>query len=430
MKPVIKFKIESQLSAEYAWTLQVFGDYIGFDVEVVQQEQDIYVAEHGLGDMQVSHFFRNTYQSGDRQFKAYFRTAPLHHTASNKPDYLSTCFYLLSYLQEYADYFPDKYNRFPFQGSVQQHYQIHQRNLVAEYFDILYQQTPKLQQLITKQQHRTTFFLSHDIDSLYGCFGDNYNALVKQGNIKTMLQLLFNHYLRKPDYMLLEKIMQIEDAYDVRSTFFWLVNKGKGTRAIENADYDFKDPKVQQIVNKTGQAGWTNGLHKSAGKDTYENELKKLNSPLRINRNHYLVTELPFTFDALESAGIQLDATMGFPDEPGFRNSYGLPLRPYNFHSQKAYSFLEVPLNVMDTSLKFYQQLNSKQAGITILEFLEKHPSNALISILFHNNYFFDYADKGWITVYKNILDYIKQHQFEVLTPEAILNKYAPALKQ
>ena len=68
--------------------------------------------------------------------------------------------------------------------------------------------------------------------------------------------------------------MDIEDEYDVRSTFFWLVNQGKGTRNINNADYNFKDNNVQRVVNEITSRGWTNGLHKSAGKDTFENELK------------------------------------------------------------------------------------------------------------------------------------------------------------
>jgi len=425
LKPLIKFRIESPLVAEYTWTLQVFGKYIGFDVEVVTEGQDVYVAEHGLGDIQVSHFFRNTYTSGDKQYHAFFRNEPLHFTASNKPDYLSTCFYLLSYLQEYADYFPDKYNRFPFEISLQKKYNIHHQNIVADYFDALYQNTPKLQLLVKKQVHKSAFFLSHDIDSIYGALGDNYKYLLSNFKLGTLLQLIFNHYLKTPDYLLLNKIMDIEDGYDVQSTFFWLVNQGKGTRSISNADYDFNDKKVQGAVLNIADRGWHNGLHKSAGKDTYISELLKLKptSPV-INRNHYLVTELPHTFDAIEHATIAIDATMGFPDEPGFRNSYGLPIHPFNFHTKTAYGFLEVPLNIMDTSLKFYKREDAQTATSSILAFLESNKTNTLMSVLWHNNYFFDYADKGWIDAYKTILQFIKHHEFEVLTPAGIIEKY------
>lgn len=85
---------------------------------------------------------------------------------------------------------------------------------------------------------------------------------------------------------------------------------------------------------------------------------------------------------------------------------------------------MEVPLNVMDTSLKFYQKQDARSAEKSILTFLENNTENALISVLWHNNYFFDYTDKGWIDAYKSILQFIKQQHFEVLSPEQILQKY------
>ncbi len=107
-KALIRIKIESQLSKEYEWTLNVFADYIGFKAEFVDDSYEILIAEHGQCDIQVSHFFKNSFIQGNFNFKSYFRKEPLHYTASNKPDYVSTCFYLLSCLQEYADYKPDK----------------------------------------------------------------------------------------------------------------------------------------------------------------------------------------------------------------------------------------------------------------------------------------------------------------------------------
>ncbi|HMZ90665.1 MAG TPA: hypothetical protein PLM90_14605, partial [Chitinophagales bacterium] len=98
----ITCRIESPLVSEYTWVMKVFAKYIGFNVQFVDGNEDMLIAEHGMGDIQVSHFFRMTYQSGDCHFKSYFRKELLHYTASNKPDYLSTCFYLLSYLQEYT----------------------------------------------------------------------------------------------------------------------------------------------------------------------------------------------------------------------------------------------------------------------------------------------------------------------------------------
>jgi len=425
MPSTIKFKIESELQKEYAWTISVFAKYIGFNCAFVSEGEDILIAEHGIGDIQVSHFFRNTYQSGNFQFKGYFRKEPLHSNASGKADYLSTCFYLLSYLQEYIDYAPDKYERFPYDISLQKHFNCIEQNLVTQYFDVLYETTPKLKALVKKQERAIQYFLSHDIDSVYGALGDNYSYLLKHGSVGVLMQLIFNHYLRTPDYLLLNKILDIEDDYAVRSTFFWLVNSGKGTRRINNADYEIETPAVKKIRSEIISRGWENGLHKSAGKDTYVNELKKQGElGLAINRNHYLITELPNTFDDLESSGIKLDSSMGFPDVMGFRNSYGLPIKPFNIKEKREYNFVEVPLNVMDTTLKFYHNCNSKQAEKKILDFLEKNKTNALLTILWHNNYFFDFADKGWLELYKTILQFIKETGGEVTTAKKIMQDF------
>lgn len=421
----IKFKIESELHKEYEWVLSVFGKYIGFKCAFVHQDEDILIAEHGMGDVQVSHFFKNIYLSGDYHFKSYFRKEPLHFTASNKPDYLSTCFYLLSYLQEYTDYFPDKYDRFPYDISLQNHFHCIEENLVAKYFDALYESTPKLKSLIEKQTHKTKFLLTHDIDSLYGALGDNFSYLLKHAKIDILCKLIVNHYLGTPDYMLLDKIMDIEDEYDVKSVFFWLVNFGMGTPKIRNADYLLSDKKVKAIKERIHLRGNINALHKGAGKETHAKEFDKLKDfAVRMNRNHYLQIELPAGFNGMEHSELLLDSTMGFPEHYGFRNNYGLPFHPFKLKEKRAYNFIEVPLILMDTTLKFYQGKNSKTAQKSVMDFLEKNKENALMTILWHNNYFFDLSDKGWITLYKDILQFIKANEMQSVTPQQLLDAF------
>lgn len=421
----IKFKIESDLHKEYEWVISVFAKYVGFEAVFVHTEEDILIAEHGMGDIQVSHFFKNMYLSGDFQFKSYFRKEPLHYTASNKPDYLSTCFYLLSYLQEYTDYVPDTYDRFPFELSLQKHFQCIEENLVAKYFDALYETTPKLKSLTTKKEHKSKFFLTHDIDSLYGAVGDNYKFLLKHGKIATLLQLIFNHFLRTPNYMLLDKIMDIEDAYDVKSVFFWLVHEGMGNPRIKNADYFIDDKKVKAVRTKIYERGFVTALHKSISSDTHAKEFQKLGSHiLEVNRNHFLQIELPQGFNGMENSEVKIDSTMGFPEAIGYRNNYGLPFRPFKLKEKRAYNFLEVPLVIMDTTLKFYNNKNSASAKNVVLDFLEKNKQNAVLTILWHNNYFFDYSDTGWVDLYKDILLFIRDNNMQTIMPEELLKEY------
>ncbi|MBC8047311.1 MAG: hypothetical protein H7Y00_10975 [Fimbriimonadaceae bacterium] len=422
---MIKFKIESDLHKEYEWVISIFAKYIGFDCAFVNEEEDILIAEHGLGDIQISHFFKNIFISGDYQFKSYFKKEPLHYSASGKPDYLSTCFYLLSYLQEYTDYVPDKYDRFPYEISLQKYFNCIEENLVAKYFDALYESTPKLKSLVQKKIHKTKFFLTHDIDSVYGALGNNYKYLLKNGKIGTLLQLIFNHYMKTPDYLLLDKIMDIEDVYDVKSTFFWIVNYGMGNPKIKNADYHIDNKKIKDVRENIFKRGNTNALHKSVSTETHAKEFQKLGDHLlEVNRNHYLQIELPGGFNGMENSEVKIDSTMGFPETIGFRNNYGLPIHPYKLKGKWAYNFIEVPLTIMDTTLKYYNNNNSTQARNIVLNFLEKNKTDAVMTILWHNNYFFDHRDKGWIDLYKDVLQFIKENSLSAASPIQLLEEF------
>lgn len=426
MQTEIRFSIDSALRDEYAWVLRILGKYAGFTPVIVDADAEIVIAEHGMGNIQVSHFFRQIYQSGDYHQKAYFRKEPLHRTASGKPDYLSTCFYLLAFVQEYTDYVPDQYNRFPYAFSLQQQYQCAEHNLVAEYFKKLIQETPALAERIQVPVHKSQFFLSHDIDTVYGALAQNGKYLLRNGRIGALLQLIFNHYTAIPDQLLLNRIMDIENEYDVRSVFFWLTRQGRATRKINNADYFISDAKVRMMQNKIHAAGWLNGLHKSASKDSYQQELVSLGEKgMPFNRNHYLITELPDTFNDIEAAGIQLDATMGFPDVIGFRNSYGLPYQPWHLKEKRPYRFVEVPLTIMDSTLRYYMHQDAQTAERTVLNFLDKHKTDAVISVLWHNNYFTDMVEPGWLQLYKSVLQFIKDSRAEALMPAQIIEKYS-----
>lgn len=426
-KPVIPFQIHSELSDEIAYTLTVFAQYIGFKCTFINPDADItdnvvVVAEHGACDIRLSHFFSKHYLHKNFEHNIYFKKEPLHYTASGQPDYLSSCFYLLAFIQEYAEYYPDKYNRFPFSESVQYAFQCAEKNLVAEYFDKLYNSVPKISRQLNKQSAACRIFFTHDIDTLYGALRENAKPLLRTKRIGKLLQLIMHHYFRTPDYMMLDKIMQIENTYDVKSTFFWLVNNNKRGFGILDPDYSITDSKVQMLLQSVMDGGNVNGLHKSYSKKGYAEEYFVLRNYARpVNRNHYLQTELPQTFNALEADGIQLDSSMGFAETPGFRNSYGLPVRPFNVKTRKPYAFTEVPLTIMDATLRHYKKYDPQEAEKYILQFLEKNKINCVHTILWHNNYFFDYAEPGWLQVYKSVLAWIHDNKIQSVLPDDLI---------
>jgi hypothetical protein len=165
-------------------------------------------------------------------------------------------------------------------------------------------------------------------------------------------------------------------------------------------------------------------LHKSCCNYSLDEEVEMLTFPTNLNRYHYLKIALPGSWNSIESSKIRLDASLGFAERYGFRNSYGLPFRPYDIVNNQVYNFVEVPLNVMDTTFLVYMKVPSNKTASSIIDFIEKNKTNSVVSILWHNNYFTKYKYKGYLEEYKKILVYITESKLKHITPEEIIKEY------
>lgn len=229
----------------------------------------------------------------------------LFHLPNGKPDYLSTAFFMLASQQEYTNNDKDSLGRFKFENSYQFKYNNTKDNIVQFCFNQLAKQL-KLKERLEK----SSIFLTHDIDDVYGAIlEDGYNAL-KRGRIDQMLKLLFNAMIGNPDWLNMDKIMKLESAYDCRSTFFWIVNKGRLNKREKNADYEFSSPVIQRHFRNVEKAGFENGIHKSISKESFQEEIEKYGRKPLANRYHYLKFSLPNGFDEIQNAGLQIDTSL------------------------------------------------------------------------------------------------------------------------
>lgn len=343
--------------------------------------------------------------------------------ANGKPDILATAFYMLNALQEYDSSNRDDLGRFPYTRSYQYRFKNAKENIVQQYFDTISQIAG-----LSPRKEKTRFLLSHDIDAVYGAvIEDGFNVL-KKGRIDLFLQLLFNGTLGRPDWLNIDRIMKIESEYDCRSVFFWLVNKGRINSREKNADYTFGSKGIQQQFREVEKNGYESGLHKSISRESFREELLKYEkygkTPVS-SRYHYLKFSLPQAFVDIEESGLKLDATLGFAEEIGFRNSYGLPFNPFDVRTGKPFSFVEVPLHVMDTTYFLYKKYSVHEAEKDIFDFFERNRENCVIDILWHNNFFSNYKFKGYLDLYKKMLAYIRDNNFGTITLQEIIKNYS-----
>lgn len=338
-------------------------------------------------------------------------------------DFLLTAFYLINSLQEYNSKQVDNIGRFKYDDSYQKKYDLIKINHVTVLFESYFKKYfPDLLQ--HRVFEKSSFFFSHDIDSLYGAFLQDGLAALKKGRFDVISRVIINTAILKPDWFNIDKILKIESEHDIRSTFFWIVNKGRVNKKLTNADYDIQSPKLKKTIQQVLDKGNSIGLHKSISDQTFNDEIKKLGHPVIANRNHYLRLQLPAHYDQIQNSDIKVDCSLGFAEHYGFRNSLAIPFVPFNIKENKAYDFLEVSLNLMDGTFQKYMNVTPEKTSLEMIDFIEKNKTNSVLSVLWHNHFFSSFRFNGYLKPYVDLLVYLKEKQYHCTDPQQLISKY------
>jgi len=337
---------------------------------------------------------------------------------ANKEDSIATIFYLINCLQEISpkEHDLDQFGRFKYTSSYQSKYGNIEENLVEHLIDNFCNIHS-----IKGEKSPSKFFISHDIDTIYGSFFQDGFWALKNMKLGVVMNLIFLELMRRPHWKNMDRIIKINDEYDVKSTFFWLVNQGKGTQGIKNADYSIaREKKLLKLVENSGN---TNGLHKSCSFMSIEEELAKGGLNTTYNRYHFLNFLPHRDWSKISESKLDFDASLGFAEHFGFRNSYGKAFQPFDFKNNRPYDFVEAPLNFMDGTFHKYMKLPTKKIGSTIIDFYEKNPRNCDFSLLWHNTYFTSYKYNSFIDEYKKVLSFILENKIECVNPLTLIEE-------
>ncbi len=337
-------------------------------------------------------------------------------TDDNKKDIVATIFYLVNCMQEFKPIASslDSFGRFKYECSYQAKFNNMDENLVQNEINDFCQKWN-----IAAINKKSTFFISHDIDTIYGSFLQDGLWAVKKMKIGVILNLILWELSNKPYWKNIDRIIRINSEYDIRSTFFWLVNKGIGIQKIKNADYDIR--KEQNLLNIVNDAKFINGLHKSCSDMSINEELNKGSLQTTFNRYHFLKF-LPHTdFGKISESKLDFDCSLGFAEHYGFRNSYGKAFQPFDIENNKPYDFVEAPLHFMDGTFHKYMKISSKQIARVIIDFYEKNPLNCDFSLLWHNTYFTNYKYNSFLEEYKKVIEYIYENKIQCVTPSELI---------
>ena len=424
IKVNIHFKNTNELTPHVRHAWQVFCKYAHLDSTETTGHAELTIGFSEDCDIRLSETFQNNLTNKIYDHQRWFSDEPLLRCADGSPDYLGTAFYLVNCIQEYADTQLDYKNRFQFENSFQHTFNCAEETLVSNYFNHLIEENGFLKAITNKPNRQSKIFLTHDIDKLYWSFHHDGFWALKRGRFDIILKLIFFEIVGRQEWKNVDKIMAIEDEHDVRSVFFWLVNKGKVNKLEFNADYSVKSQTVQRFMSMAHEMGFENGIHKSISDDSFEIEIDKLGFQPLGNRYHHLKFNLPVDFPKIERSGLKLDCSLGFAEKYGFRNSYGLPVRMFNPIEERPYNFVQASLHLMDNTFRFYNGIGPGETWKRMLDFLEKNNHNSVITILWHNTFFTRYKFGGYIKCYKNLLDYMRENNINSVSMKEIIEEY------
>ncbi len=364
-------------------------------------------------------------------------------------DILKSAFYLLSGYQEYQSDCKDHFNRFPFNCSIQRNLGIISKPVVNYYFQIALEGIStfcRKNGIVFESRSlfkKPVLFLTHDIDQIdFYTFKKflyrlkEFTGLVKSDfKSSTILKQLVKNFFElfkfrgksNPAWSF-AFLLDLGRKYSFRATYFFLKKGQKNTDSL----YEYTDPRIKKLIRQLENANCEIGLHGTASSAQNYEELDDILSELnhvskqKVNgiRQHRLIFDLPFTSILHEKAGISYDSTLGFPEHEGFRNSYCLPFKLFDFHGDRMIDVWELPLNVMDVTLFHYRKLTKDEAYQSVKVILsEINRFNGLFTLLWHNDFFDEDRYPGISEFYENLLKMIKAYNPISLSGKEITNR-------
>jgi len=184
-------------------------------------------------------------------------------------------------------------------------------------------------------------WLTHDVDRVNKHL---MHALYYGLKDRKPLSHLRSLFAKNDPYWNFESIMELEDRYNARSTFFFLNESirpkltDRKSWILSFGRYNLHSKRIKDIINQVDNAGWEVGLHGSYNSyndvDLLAREKEELEEivghPVLTSRQHYWNNEIPLTWEIHERLGLKYDATFVKRHDVGFNHGIIYPFKPFD----------------------------------------------------------------------------------------------------
>lgn len=347
-------------------------------------------------------------------------------------DVIASAYFLLTRYEEFVRKEDrDQYGRFPFKESLAYRAGFAEIPVVEEYSTLLISLLQKINISIPASKRNFSVLLTHDIDDIRKYksrfhFIRTFFSVLKGRqppmNFLKAMQVCLGW--RKDPYDTFDEMIEIDSrlyndtAAPAASPIFFFISGGKGE--IDKR-YDIRSRAVSEAIGKIKQAGFQIGLHASheAGRhpELVAAEKAKLESvsgqPVVFNRYHYLSWLEIEDGEHLQSAGMEEDFTMGFPEICGFRLGVCHPVELFDPIKIRPMGMIEHPMIIMEAALKSeeycFKDISERfEFCVKLMDETKKHQGELVIN--WHNNSFADESKNIYLHLYKKIIDYLSQN--------------------
>jgi peptidoglycan/xylan/chitin deacetylase (PgdA/CDA1 family) len=251
--------------------------------------------------------------------------------------------------------------------------------------------------------------LTHDVDRIAKSYqyGTHLLRNLKKFN-STGIKRQFQSFFKKDTYWNFEDIMDIEDKYKVKSTFFFLnetinFNPFKPSNwPLSLGRFDVRIPRVMEMIRLLDNQNWeiaVQGSYLSYRDQSLLKQEKKILEEIVGHeilgvRQHYLNVD-DNTWNLQRNVGFKYDSSFGYSDKVGFINSKFKPFFPLNDH------FVVFPLVIMDGP---FMNLGNEKWHFFDKIIEDTQNNDALLVIDWHSNNFSEYDFPGYRETFIEII--------------------------
>ena len=336
-------------------------------------------------------------------------------------DVFAAIFYLMTRYEEYLPHQKDMYGRYAHENSVafkENFLHLPLINIWLEDFKkILIAKDPQLK----FRDLKFSFLPTYDIDIAWSFrnkgfkrnFGGILQLLLKGKFRKMVHRVRVVRKKRQDPFDSYQWMDQLHDQFKLHPVYFFLVatEKSKYDKNIDVTNDEFRQL-IQSISSK-----YKIGLHPSWASGDIPSLLTKekttleqiSNQDITSSRQHYIRSELPFTYRKLLALGITNDYSMGYGSINGFRASIASSYYWYDLKNEEKTKLLIHPFCFMDAN-SYYEEKRSPEAALEeLMQYYHALKSvNGTMITIWHNNFLgMDQSFSGWKEVYQKFVSSI-----------------------